>query len=323
MKTTRASIEEVRGNADRALQSAASAAAHADQLVVAMSANLKEIAASGRKTVDNVSEIVARVKQGQGTVGKLLNDQNLANNLDDTMSNVRESAINLNHASRRANDTMADFEARDLLGRTQAILENTRQVTQQLNQAVTVFLASGPGGQNTAANLRQVVANARQSMSNLADDTEAIKHNFFLRGFFKRRGFFNLNQMTPAQYRSSKFLKGHSNERIWLNGKELFITSPDGTEDLSKEGQQHINEALGAFVPYLPNSPVMVEGYSIEGPPSQQFRRASERAAKVRSYLENRFGFDPKLTGVMPMSDSPPHGTGKRVWDGIALVLIR
>jgi hypothetical protein len=123
MKTTRESIEEVRGNADRALQSAGSAAAHTDQLVVATSANLKQIAASGRKIVDNVSEIVAEVKQGRGMAGKLLSDENLANSLDDTMSNVRQSAINLNHASSRANDTMADFEARDLLGRAEAVLE--------------------------------------------------------------------------------------------------------------------------------------------------------------------------------------------------------
>jgi phospholipid/cholesterol/gamma-HCH transport system substrate-binding protein len=218
---------------------------------------------------------------------------------------------------------MADLEARDLLGRAEAVLENTRQATQQLNQAVTAFLASGPGGENAAADLRQAIADARQSMSNLADDTEAIKHNFFLRGFFKKRGFFNLNQMTPEQYRSSKFLNRHSSERVWLNGNELFVTRPDGTEDLSKQGQQHINEALSAFVPYLPNSPVMVEGYSTEGLPSERFRRASARAAKVRSYLENRFGLNPNLTGVMPMSDSPPRGTGKTVWDGIALVLIR
>jgi phospholipid/cholesterol/gamma-HCH transport system substrate-binding protein len=206
MRSTRASIEDVRSNANRALQSASSAAAHTDHLVVAMSSNLKEIAASGRKTVNNVSDIVTQVKQGQGAVGKLLNDQNLANALEDTMSNARESAINLNHASRRANDAMADLEARDLLGRAEAVLENTRQATQQLNEAVTTSLASGPG-ENAAANLRQPIANARQSMSNLADDTEAIKHNFFLRGFFKKRGFFNLNQLTPEQYRSSKFLK--------------------------------------------------------------------------------------------------------------------
>ncbi len=161
LKTTRTSIEELRGNADRALQSASSVAARTDRLIASMSPNLKETAASARKTVDDVSEIMAQVKQGQGTVGKLLTDQNLANGVNDTVANARQSAINLNSASSRANDTMADFQARDLLGRAQAVLENTRQVTQQLNQAVNAFLASGPNGKNATANLRQAVANAQ------------------------------------------------------------------------------------------------------------------------------------------------------------------
>jgi hypothetical protein len=39
--------------------------------------------------------------------------------------------------------------------------------------------------------------------------------------------------------------------------------------------------------------------------------------------LEKRFGLSSKSIGVMPMSDSPPRGTGKTLWNGIALVLIR
>ncbi len=218
---------------------------------------------------------------------------------------------------------MADLQTRDLLGRAQAVLENTRQVTQQLNQAVTAFLASGPRGENATANLRQTVASARQSMSNLADDTEALKHNFFLRGFFKKRGFFDLNQMTPVQYRSSKFLKGHSSERVGLSGNELFVTQPDGSEDLSKGGQEQLDKAMSSFVPYLPNSPIMVEGYSTQGPPSEHFLHANQRAAEVRGYLEKRFALNPKSIGAMPLSDSPPPETRKTVWNGIALVLIR
>jgi phospholipid/cholesterol/gamma-HCH transport system substrate-binding protein len=323
LQTTRASIEEVRGNADRALQSVGSTAAHSDHLIVAMSANLKDIAASGRKTLDDVSGIVAQVKQGRGTVGELLAGQKLAADLDDTMSNLRQSAINLNHASSRANDTIADFQARDLLGCAQAVLENTRQITQQLNQAVNTFMASGTRGKNAAANLRQAVANAQQSMSNLADDTEALKHSFFLRGFFKRRGFFNLSQITPAQYRSTKFFNSHSSERVWLSGNELFITRPNGTEELSKAGQERIARAMSALVPYLPNSPMMVEGCAVQGSPGERFLRASQRAAEVRDYLEGRFGLNPKTIGTMPMSDSPPPNTGKTVWDGVALALIR
>jgi hypothetical protein len=29
---------------------------------------------------------------------------------------------------------------------------------------------------------------------------KALKTNFFLRGFFKRRGFFNLSDLTPSEY---------------------------------------------------------------------------------------------------------------------------
>ncbi|MGI9074100.1 MAG: MlaD family protein [Bryobacteraceae bacterium] len=323
IKTTRGSIEDLRGNADRALQSAASAANHTDQLIVGMSGNLREIAASGKRTGNNVNEIVAQIKKGQGTVGQLLTDQNLASELDDTVANARQSSINLNQASGRANDTIADFQARNLLGQAQAILENTRQITRQLNGAVNDFVTNGQKSGSAAATLRQTIASAQQSMSNLADDTEALKHNFFLRGFFNKRGFFNLNQMTPAQYRSSKFLKGHSSERVWLNGNDLFLTKPDGTEELSVAGQQKLNEALSAFVAYLPNSAIMVEGYSTQGQPSEQFRLAGQHAAEVRNYLEERFNLNPKLIGIMPMSEIPPAGTGKTVWDGVALVLIR
>lgn len=56
-------------------------------------------------------------------------------------------------------------------------------------------------------------------MANLADDTEALKQNFFLRRFFKRRGHYNLDRMTPAQYRSGKFVKGNS-LRTRLVGQE-------------------------------------------------------------------------------------------------------
>jgi phospholipid/cholesterol/gamma-HCH transport system substrate-binding protein len=160
-------------------------------------------------------------------------------------------------------------------------------------------------------------------MTNLAAVTEALKHNFFLRGFFKRRGYFNLDQMAPAQYRSSKFLKGHSNERIWLSKNELFSSGPDDKEELTKEGQLQIDGATSALIPYLPNSPLVVEGYATQGSPSERFIRAKQRASLVEIYISKRFGLPPNTVGVMPMSDSPPPETGKTVWDGIALVLIR
>jgi phospholipid/cholesterol/gamma-HCH transport system substrate-binding protein len=43
-------------------------------------------------------------------------------------------------------------------------------------------------GQDGATNLRETLSNLNRSTTNLAEDTEALKHNFFFRGFFKRPG---------------------------------------------------------------------------------------------------------------------------------------
>jgi phospholipid/cholesterol/gamma-HCH transport system substrate-binding protein len=322
LKTTQTSIDDLRARADRTLESVNSAAHHTDQTIVALRPDLQKILASVRKTSEDVNEMVAQVGQGQGAIGKLLTDQKLAGSIDQIVDNARQSALTLHNASVRMNDTIADFQKRDLLGRAEAVLENTRQVTEQLNQAVATFTSGLPGDENAAANLRDTIASARTSMTNLAALTEALKHNFFLRGFFKKRGYFNLDQMTPAQYRSSKFLKGHSYERIWLNKNELFSSGPDDKEELTKEGQSEIDGAMSALVPHLPNSPLVVEGYATQGSPSERFIRAKQRASVVQIYINKRFALHPNTVGVMPMSDSPPPETGKTVWDGIALVLI-
>jgi hypothetical protein len=53
-------------------------------------------------------------------------------------------------------------------------------------QAITSG-ASGEGG--VAENLQRTLADAHEAMSDLSDDTEALKHNFLFRDFFSKRGF--------------------------------------------------------------------------------------------------------------------------------------
>lgn len=322
MKTTQTSVDDLRTSADRMLASVNAAANHADQTIIAARLELQAILASTRKTSEDVREITARLKQGQGTVGELLTDKKLAGSVDQTIENTRQSALNLNNASARMNDTMAEIERRDLLGRAQAILDNTQRVTKQLNQAFATLMSSLPGDENAVTNLRDTIAGARTTMTNLAADTEALKNNFFLRGFFNRRGYFNLSQMTPQEYRSSQFVQGHSHERIWLSESELFSPGPDGKEDLTREGQQRIDNAMNALLPYLPNSPMVVEGYATGSSPSEEFIRAKQRASLVRSYIDKRFGLQPDRVGVMPMFFPIPPVLGKSTWDGVSLVLI-
>ncbi len=323
LRTAQTSITELQSRADGTLQSINSAAQHTDRTVVAVRPELQAILASTQKTSADIRQLVAQVSAGQGTVGELLTDQQLAGSVHQTIDNARRSSEHLNQASAQAENAMTEFQKRELLARAQAILDNTRQVTEQLNQAIASFTNSPAGDQSSAANLRDTIASSRQAMDNMAADTEALKHNFFLRGFFKRRGYYNLQHMTPAQYRSSRFVKGNAADRVWLQAGALFSAGPQGREVLTAAGQAQVDSAMSALVPYLPNSPVVVEGYAVQGAPGERFVRARQRAAAVERYIEKRYSLQPNMVAVMPMADTPPPGVGKSTWDGIALVLIR
>ena len=169
--------------------------------------------------------------------------------------------------------------------------------------------------------LRQTIDDAQRTTRNLASDTEAVKHNFFLRGFFHRRGFYNLTQFNPHEYASSKFVK-HPSQRIWLPADGLFTTSPKGSQQLSTEGRSALDRAVSEIGEELPNNPIMVEGYASTGSSAPQYAAPLERATDVKQYLESRYHLKPDLIGTIPLEDKPPAGSGRNSWDGICLALI-
>jgi hypothetical protein len=79
---------------------------------------------------------------------------------------------------------------------------------------------------------------------------------------------------------------------------------------------------MSDLVPYLPNNPLVIEGYAATGMPDRRYLASRQRAVEVRQYLESHFHLNPKLVGVMPLADQPPRGAGKKMWDGICLVLV-
>ncbi len=128
--------------------------------------------------------------------------------------------------------------------------------------------------------------------------------------------------MSPIQYRDSSFAKDKNAKRVWLDAKQVFSTSRAGSEDLSPEGRKQLDQAMAGFVEYLPNSPIMVEGYSSEGSPDDRFRKSQQRAISGQTYILQKYQLNPKYVGAMPLTDMPPSKAGKVTWDGVALVLI-
>ena len=322
LRTVQTNISALQASTERTLQSIDLAAKQTDRTVLAGGSELRKLLSSARQTSDEAGKTFAEVEQGRGTIGKLLKDPALAEIVDQTVRNARQSTVNLNEASEQLNVTAADFQKRDLLGRVQAMLENSRQLTETLNRAVAKLTNSPLADESTATDLRDTIANARAATVNLAENTEALKHNFLVRGFFKDRGYYSLDRMTPAQY--MKLLNERSSQRVWLGRNDLFSAGPDGKEKLTKYGEARIETGMNVMIPYLPKGTIVVEGYAKQGSRSQRFIRARQRADAIQSFITNRFGLLPgQDVEAIPARDSLASALGKSGWDGISLVMLQ
>jgi len=165
--------------------------------------------------------------------------------------------------------------------------------------------------------LRATLGSARDAMSSLAENLEALKHSFFFRGFFKDRGFFDLGSLSPVEYQSREFEKNVTKERTWVQQADLFIVKTNGSEELSDPGRKKLDGMMAEFLRFTKDRAVIVEGYAAAGTMDEQFLQSRERATKVRDYLVKKFTLSPEYIGVMPMGSVAEYG------DGIALVLLK
>jgi phospholipid/cholesterol/gamma-HCH transport system substrate-binding protein len=193
--------------------------------------------------------------------------------------------------------------------------------SKQLKNAIHGALAQDDLGEDGAANIRETLSNLNRGTANLADDTEALKHEFFFRGFFKKRGFYNLEQLAPADYVEGCERGRACGSRTWLDATKLFAAGSDGQEQLAEAGRRQIDSAVAPFVDSMPNHVIVVEGYSVAGTPDQQFVVSRRRADLVREYLETHFNLIHSDVGIVPLGDKPPQGAGRAAWNGVGIVL--
>jgi len=280
-------------------------------------------------TVNNADGMVTGIRSGKGTVGMLLNDQQTANQVKDAVGNADQAAANLNQVTVQAKQVMTDFQSRDLFGKAEATLNNTKDASRQIAQAsqqinLTLNDALGPdrSGENAAQNIRETFSNVNLATANMADDTEALKHEFFFRGFFKKRGYYSLSELTPDQYRSNPFFDNPKNRRTWLNAADAFGKDSNGNEVLSPAGELEIDQIIGTDKDSAIDQPIIVEGYSNQASAADEMVTSRSRSLIVARYLEKRFHLSDKNIGVMPLNATAPPSSGKDSWDGACIVLV-
>ena len=280
-------------------------------------------------TVNNTNGIVTSVREGRGPIGALLTDQQITDNLKGTMANTRQATAKLEGVSDQASQMITELQSRDLVGKADESMVNIRdasaqidQSTQQLNTTLSQALGPDTSGRTAGEDLQGTFANVNVATSNMADDTEALKHEFFFRGFFKKRGFYSLGDLTPDDYRNNAYFQTQGKARGWLQADGVFAIDSTGREVLTPAGQQQIDDFVGREGATIVNSPIVVEGYSKAQTASAQLIESRERATLVRDYVAKRFHFSSKNIGMIALQSTPPPSTGTSTWTGACILVM-
>ena len=298
-------------------------------MVTSVGGNLNSTLSEVKTTVGSANEVVVGLKEGRGPAGMLLRDQDLATSIRKIVTNAQNTTDAFSRAAENASSLVSDIQSRSFPQKIDETLTNVKDTVNNLNvtskqvrQTVSDFAAPDEKGITAAENLRESLSNVNTATSNMADDTEALKHNFLLRGFFRSRGYFSLDRLSPDTYRKDPVFSRLDNRRAWLHADELFQITADGAEQLTNKGRTLLNVTIAQYGATVLQSPLVIEGYSDTPDAAQRLAMSHARATLVRNYVRNHFQIDSSSIGSVALENRPPAGIAHDDWNGIAIVIL-
>ncbi len=284
-------IDEMRGELDQTIVGVRETVQKTNDLVTSITPQVQTMVSSGARISADIASMTTSVREGQGTLGKLFTDDELYGHMKQVVANADSMTTDAKAVIAQARETITGLKG-----------------------------AEGPVV-NLAGNLRQTLDDARSAMSGFAENMDALRHNFLLRGFFNSRGYYNLEQISPAEYRAGALAGGgRTPVRVWLGTDRVF--EPDEGEKpmrLSDDGRRRLDAAIAPYLDRVADGVLMIEGLATQGGRDQQFLLSRARAVTVRDYLIDRFHLEPRSTGIMPLGSEPSPGAPATPWEGVTL----
>jgi len=211
------------------------------------------------------------------------------------------------------------LEMADLLQKTSGILDSSEQAIQNATraaaslQSISAKIDAGRGTAGALVNDKQLYNNLEQTtgamhdtmlqaeagVTDFQENMEAMKHNFFLRGYFKSRGYEDSAEL--AKNEIERLPQGSPTKEFTYSSKQLF----DKQDSAKLKNQKSLN-AGGEF---LANNQfgfaVVAVSAGMEGDTQKDLVLTEARAMVVREYLVEKFGFDDSQLKTLGMGKQP------------------
>jgi phospholipid/cholesterol/gamma-HCH transport system substrate-binding protein len=194
----------------------------------------------------------------------------------------------------------------DLLKKTNGILNSSQQAIQNAALAtahlnsVSAKIDSGQGTVGALINDKQLYNNLAQStttlnatmlqaqtgVSDFQENMEALKHNFLLSGYFKKRGYTDSADLKLNGI--GELPTGVPLKAFTYAAKQLF----DGRDSAKLKNQKSLNDGGKYLAQNQFGFAVVVASTGMEGDTQKDLVLTEARASVIREYLVENFGFD-------------------------------
>jgi len=202
------------------------------------------------------------------------------------------------------------LEISDLLNKTSQVLDTTNDAIQNVNQttnnlkSITTKIDQGQGTIGALINSKKIYQNVNAGAAAFQENMEALKHNFFLRGFFKERGY-----QSAADLKRNEILQlpeKPAEKQFTYEAKKIF-EKPD-TAKLKNE--KSLNDS-GDFLQNNHFGVAVIAAYTdMKGDSHTDHLLTEARAMVVRDYLVKNFKLqDTRMKTIgLGKSDKVPDG---------------
>ncbi|MGV8962663.1 MAG: MlaD family protein [Candidatus Saccharimonadaceae bacterium] len=154
----------------------------------AIIASLQVSSVNAEIITQQLAEIMTNINNGEGALGRLIQDPAIAENITQTIQNFKNSSEGLDETIETTKANVYAFM--ESLQKTAA---KTEVASNELGEImIKINKGQGPLGMliqdtTTASNINETILNLKESSKGLNENMEALKHNFFFRGYFKRK----------------------------------------------------------------------------------------------------------------------------------------
>lgn len=171
----------------------------------------KDVGENTRSLTSDLKTIAQKVNEGRGIVGELFNDGAIAQDLRQAVAHLRSTGNNTAKATEELNSLISEMRTGDGLlptllhdtlyaatfkealhnvklvsSNAGIVAKNLQEIAVKMNQndnAVGMLLTDS----TFADRLRKTMTNAEQASQKLDENMEALRHNFLLRGYFRKQ----------------------------------------------------------------------------------------------------------------------------------------